>query len=103
VDILAAYSNRGDLLVYLDAMEQFCRAWAPAYDLVLYSADQYQQPADPYRTKVATLQDATAQAVRDACAQVGVELREIPLGLSVAERVAWVTRRVDPLLDAARG
>ena len=39
-------------------MEQFCRAWAPVYDLVFYSADQYQQPADPYRTKVATLQDA---------------------------------------------
>jgi len=86
----------------LDAMEQFCRAWAPVYDLVVYSADQYQQPADPYRTKVATLQDATAQAVRGACAQVGIELHDIPVGLTVAERVAWVARRVDPLLAAAR-
>ena len=87
----------------LDAMAQFCRAWAPVYDLVVYSADQYQQPADPYRAKVTALQDATAHAVRIACAEAGIELYDIPLGLTVAERVAWVARRVDPLLQAAHG
>jgi hypothetical protein len=87
----------------LDAMAQFCRAWAPVYDLVVYSADQYQQPADPYRAKVAALQDATARAVRIACAEAGIQLYDIPLGLTVAERVAWVARRVDPLLQAAHG
>jgi predicted ATPase len=87
----------------LDAMEQFCRSWAPVYDLVVYSTDQYQQPADPYRAKVAALQDATAQAVRTTCTEVGIELHDIPLGLSVAERVAWVARRVDPLVGATRG
>jgi hypothetical protein len=87
----------------LDAMAQFCSAWAPAYDLVCYSADQYHQPTDPYRAKVSTLQDATALAVRNACVEVGIELHDIPLGLSMAERVVWVARRVDPLLEASRG
>jgi predicted ATPase len=87
----------------LDAMERFCRAWAPAYDLVLYSADQYRHPADPYRAKVATLQGATAHAVRTACTETGIELHNIPLGLTVAERVAWVARRVDPLLEGRLG
>jgi hypothetical protein len=83
----------------LDAMEQFCRAWAPVYDLVLYAGDQYQQPADPYRTKVLALQTATARAIRDTCARVGVELHDIPLGLAVAERVTWVAQQVDQLLS----
>lgn len=59
------HSANSQTSAVLDAMEQFCRAWASVYDEVSYYADHYQQPADPYRAKVTDLQAATAQAVRE--------------------------------------
>ena len=55
------------------------------------------------RAKEAHLQAETADAVRSTCADVGLPLLDVPAGLDVAGRVAWVTRRVDPLLTAASG
>jgi predicted ATPase len=82
----------------LDAMAQFCRAWAPVYDMVFYCSDQYNQPEDPFRAKVAALQDATDHTLRDAYADARIQLHEVPLGLGVAQRVQWVARHVDRLL-----
>ena len=88
----------------LDAMAGFCRAWAPvAYDAAFYLPDHYQHPADPMRAKVAHLQAETAQAIRATCADVGLPLVDVPAGLDTARRVAWIARRVDPLLDGATG
>jgi hypothetical protein len=90
----------------LDAMAGFCRAWAPTYDAVFYLPDHYPDPADPFRAKVTHLQDQTAQAVRAAYADVRIPLHEVPGALDVPERVAWIARRVDPLLtqpDASLG
>ena len=82
----------------LEAMTAFCRAWAPTYDVVFYLPDRYPDPADPFRAKVTHLQDQTAQAVRHTYADVGMPLVDVPAGLDVAGRVAWIARRVDPLL-----
>jgi hypothetical protein len=82
----------------LDAMAEFCRAWAPVYDAVIFCPDRYRQPADPFRAKVTHLQDATAAAVRAACADSGVALLDLPPGLDPATRIEWVAGCVDPLL-----
>jgi len=88
----------------LDAMAGFCRVWAPAtYDAVFYLPDRYQHPADPMRAKVAHLQEQTADAVRDTCADIGLPLVDVPAGLDVPARVAWIARRVDPMLTEATG
>jgi hypothetical protein len=95
----------GHVATVLDAMAGFCRGWAPlTYDAVFYLPDRYRHPADPLRAKVAHLQAATADAVRRACVDVGIALVDVPAGLDVAGRVAWIARRVDPLLagSAAR-
>jgi hypothetical protein len=85
----------------LDAMEAFCRAWASTYDAVFHLGERYQPPADPMRAKVAHLQADTATAVRAACATVKMPLIDVPTGLDLAARVAWIAGRVDPLLTAA--
>jgi predicted ATPase len=82
----------------LDAMGQFCRAWSPVYDLVFYCTDLYDQPTDPFREKVAALQVTTDRMLRDTYANAGLELYELPSGLSVHERVQWVAGHVDSVL-----
>lgn len=82
----------------LDAMTQFCTAWADIYDAVFYCADNYRQPADPMRAKVTHLQHATADAVLDACTDCGVALHHVPTGLTVDERVRWVAQQLRPIL-----
>lgn len=89
--------------VVLDAMAGFCCAWAPTYDAVFYLPDHYAQPADPLRARVSHLQAETAESVRNACAAVGLPLINVPAGLDVAARVAWVAQRVDSLLTAFSG
>ena len=94
--------RQGHTADVLEALTSLCRAWAPsAYDAVIYCPDQYQQPADMFRSKVSHLQDATATAVRQACTDTGITLHELPAGLDLNARVAWVSSRVDPLLTGA--
>lgn len=78
----------------LDAMETFCRAWAPTYDLVFFTHDQYTQPSDGFRAKVAGLQDTAATALRALYQQLDVPVVDIPLGCETARRVEWVAQRV---------
>ncbi|MFC7280170.1 AAA family ATPase [Paractinoplanes rhizophilus] len=88
----------------LDAMAEFCRTWAPAtYDVVFFLPDRFDHPADPMRAKVAHLQVKTAEAVRVTCAEVGLPLIAVPAGQDTSGRVAWIARRVDPLLRDATG
>ncbi|MGH3993817.1 MAG: hypothetical protein ACRDSN_15315 [Pseudonocardiaceae bacterium] len=74
----------------LDAMETFCRAWAPTYDLVFFTHDHYSQPSDGFRAKVAGLQDTAATALRGLYQQLDVTVVDIPLEYETAQ-----TRRVD--------
>jgi hypothetical protein len=83
----------------LAAMSQFCAAWAPIYDAVFYCADNYQQDNDPMRAKVTHLQDATAHAVLDTCTAAGVALHHIPTGLTVDERVHWVSQQLTRVVN----
>jgi predicted ATPase len=80
----------------LSALEHFCRAWAPVYDAVFISNDQYPlPPSDPYRGRVTDLQTAAHHAVRAACQQTGQRLIDIPARLDLHARVAWIASRVD--------
>ena len=80
----------------LDAMEAFCRAWAPSYDVVFYCCDNYiqEQAGDPYRAKVLALQSAADRVVRQTCATVGQHIIDVPPGMTSAERVSWVASKV---------
>ena len=80
----------------LQAMETFCRAWAPLYDVVFYCCDQFsqQQDGDPYRARVLDLQPAANRVVRQTCAAAGQHIIDIPPGLTTAERVSWTAARV---------
>jgi predicted ATPase len=83
----------------IKAMEAMCRAWADTYDAVFYCCDKFdqQQPGDPYRSKVLTLQSAADRVVRSTCATVGQRVIDIPPRMSTADRVRWVAKRVADL------
>ncbi|HEY2673121.1 MAG TPA: AAA family ATPase [Rugosimonospora sp.] len=102
--LVLATEPDGTHAAVLDSMAMFCRTWAPAtYDAVFYLTDRFDHPTDPLRAKVAHLQAETAEAVRATCADVGLPLLDVPAGLDTAGRVAWIARRVDPLLGAVTG
>ena len=86
----------------LTAMEAFCRAWAPVYDIVFYCCDNYdqQQAGDPYRAKVLDLQEAADRVVRQTCATAGQHIIDIPPCMTTAERVEWIAARVARLPKA---
>jgi predicted ATPase len=83
----------------LAAMEEFCRAWAPFYDVVFYCCDSFsqQQDGDPYRARVLDLQPAADRVVRQTCAAAGQKVIDIPPGMTTAERVDWITARMAKL------
>lgn len=78
----------------LAAMETFCRAWAPTYDLVFFTHDHYTQPSNGFRAKVAGLQDTAATALRELYEHLDIPVVDIPLGYETAERVGWIAKRV---------
>ncbi|MBX6357112.1 MAG: AAA family ATPase [Micromonosporaceae bacterium] len=83
----------------LRAMEAFCRAWSPAYDVVFYCCDRFeqQQIGDPYRAKVLDIQPAADRVVRSVCASVGQRVIDIPPNMSTGQRVAWIAERLTSL------
>lgn len=78
----------------LDAMETFCRAWAPTYDIVFFTHDHYSQPSDGFRAKVAGLQDTAATTLRELYDRLGVSVLDVPTGLETDQRVEWIVQRV---------
>ena len=83
----------------LDAMRQFCQAWAGTYDAVFYCVDRFDQhqQGDPYRAKVLDLQTAADRVVRSTCATVGQRVIDIPPNMTTDERVGWIASRVAKL------
>ena len=78
----------------LDAMESFCRAWAPTYDRIFFTQDHYSQPSDRFRAKVDGLQAAAAVALRETYQRAGVALLDVPAGLDTDQRVQWIAQQV---------
>ncbi len=78
----------------LDAMGNFCRAWAPTYDMVFFTHDHYTQPSDGFRAKVTSLQDTAATALRELYQQLDITVVDIPLGYETTQRVEWIAQRV---------
>jgi predicted ATPase len=89
----------------LNAMEVFCRAWAPSYDVVFYCCDNYdqEQTGDPYRSKVLNLQESADRIVRQTCATVGQHVIDIPPHMTTTERVEWIATRVARLRKNSPG
>lgn len=77
----------------LDAMEIFCRAWVPTYDLVFFTQDHYKQPSDHFRAKVAGLQGAAAITLRQYYDDLGVPVLDVPAGLETDQRVNWIAEQ----------
>ena len=78
----------------LDAMESFCRAWAPTYDLVFLTHDHYRQPSDSFRAKVANLQDTASAILGQLYQKLDVAVLDVPLGYETDQRVEWIAGRV---------
>jgi hypothetical protein len=81
----------------LAAAEEMCGAWMPvAYDAIVYCRDRYDQKAggDRMREKVLNIQDESDSAIYEACRATGVPLLEMPMDLTVTERVQWTVERV---------
>jgi thymidylate kinase len=78
----------------LNALEGFCKAWAPTYDLVFFTHDHYHQPTDRFRDKVTDLQHTTAATLRHLYDELNVAVLDVPSGLETAQRVAWIAQRV---------
>jgi predicted ATPase len=78
----------------LDAMETFCRAWIPTYDLVFFTHDHYSQPSDGFRAKVVGLQGAAANTLRELYQQLDFSVLDVPLGYETEQRVEWIAGRV---------
>jgi hypothetical protein len=80
----------------IDAMHQLCRATSDLYDAVFYTSDLFNphQNGDHFRDKVAEQQVSVDEALRSEAAQAGLELINIPRGLSTTKRVDWITARL---------
>lgn len=87
----------------LDAIEHFCRAWAPTYDRVFLTHDLYSQPSDGFRAKVDGLQSTAAATLRDTYQQVGIAPVDVPTGLDTDQRVRWITEEVGDIGTASAG
>lgn len=76
----------------LDAVASLCRAYAACYDVVFYSQDLYDTTltADPFRPSDREFQAAADRSIRTALDAVSCQPVEIPLGLSLAQRVEFV-------------
>jgi hypothetical protein len=80
-------------------MEAFARAWSSVYDLVFFCPDHYALGADPFRSIGMDLQAAADRAVVDQLSASGVSPAILPMGLTVEDRVRWVSQRVDAMLE----
>jgi nicotinamide riboside kinase len=76
-----------------DAMLGLFAATASLYDAVLYVRDTFNtaQPGDTFRSKVAGHQVLIDSALREAAIQAGVTLIEVPVGLTTAQRISWIS------------
>jgi thymidylate kinase len=81
------------------AMEVLCRIYAKQYDLVFYVSDLYElgRTNDPFRPREAGFQQQADEFIRRACRTIGLNLLEIPAGLSLVDKVAWVVERADAI------
>jgi nicotinamide riboside kinase len=83
----------------VQAMLHLCQATVGLYDAVFYATDTFnpRQAGDQFRNKVADQQAQVDMALRDTAEQAGLTLTDIPRRLSTAERVAWISARLDEM------
>jgi nicotinamide riboside kinase len=84
---------------YVRAMREFARHYGAIYDIVFYLTDRYTSPyVDPYRPVDESHRDAVDVAVQANYSALGINVVTVPVGLSLAEKVAWTGAKVVDLL-----
>jgi predicted ATPase len=75
------------------AMLGLLAATSGMYDAVLYLSDTFNphQEGDAWRSKVADQQSAIDAGLRQVAGHVGISLIDVPLQLTTAQRVQWIT------------
>lgn len=81
-------------LAVLDAMQRFCHAWAPTYDVVFFTHDHYHQASDEFRAKVTGLQETAATTLRQLYDQLDVRVIDVPTALEPDQRAQWIAQWV---------
>ncbi|MEO3853764.1 AAA family ATPase [Acrocarpospora sp. B8E8] len=89
--------------VAVEAMLRLCASTAHMYDAVFYTSDAFdpRQPGDRFRDKVADQQAELDTTLRVTAKNAGLFLIEVPRGLTTAERVSWISARLDQTGDPA--
>jgi predicted ATPase len=84
----------------LGAMTRFCAAYVPLYDAAFLVSDRHDlcRTDDPYRPRDEGLREAVETELLRVCAEVGLPLERLPVGLEAEAQVDWVLGRL-----AARG
>lgn len=83
----------------LSSMEVLSREWSKKYDFVFLLSDRFGGEIlyDPIRNSVAGLQEEVEATLRSAFHESDVTMIDVPVELSLEERVAWIIRRITPL------
>lgn len=80
-------------------LQTFCRIYATQYDAVIFVSDVYDllSTQDPFRPKDIEFQRQADESIKNVCREMNIPLMELPLGLSLAEKVAWVVEHTQSL------
>jgi predicted ATPase len=84
----------------LNAMRDFCRSYKSVYDAVFFLRDNYplELTGDRYRPPDIEYQRATERSIHAVCNDVGMRIQDVPVGMSLEQKVAWVRAQLDPML-----
>lgn len=80
----------------LAAMARFCAAYVPLYDATFLVCDRHDlgRTDDPYRPRDERLREAVEVELVRVCAEVGLPLERLPVGLEPEAQVDWVLGRL---------
>ena len=85
----------------VNGMEELVKAYVRVYDVVFYSSDLYESALvdNSHRPVDAEFQRKADVAIRQACYDAGLALNEIPVGLCLEEKVKWIVRETESILE----
>lgn len=80
----------------LSSIDSFCRVYVKQYDAVVYVSDIYDltDTEDPFRPQDPKFQKQADKAIRQVCKDINLPLLEMPRGLSLDDKVGWITEHV---------
>jgi hypothetical protein len=80
----------------LESITAFCRTYSRQYDAVFYLSDLYDltKTRDPFRPTDLQFQREADRSIREACAEIGLRVTELPRDLRLEQKVSWILDRV---------